>query len=84
MYQCDECKMIFEYYGTYSEDFTPGGASEGGNFIQTFRCCPYCQGDYHKVQECWICGDYHDEKDMEYDYDDETWICEKCNEEEDI
>lgn len=46
MYKCIECGLVFENAKLYSEDRTPGGAFEGGSFIEKWYGCPHCSCDY--------------------------------------
>ena len=76
MYKCLECDEIFEEAKTYSEDYTPGGASEGGSFIYRWQACPCCEGAYREARVCDACGEYEVEDDGEYI--DQDWLCKKC------
>lgn len=59
MYKCLDCGLVFEEPKKYSEDCTPGGAFEGGSFIQYFCGCPWCAGAFEEVSECSNCGEYY-------------------------
>lgn len=58
MYKCLGCGHIFEEPKQYSEDRTPGGACEGGSFIEHYTGCPVCSGAYEEAKQCEICGEY--------------------------
>ena len=58
MYKCFECGSVFEEPKKYSEDLTPGGTFEGGNFIKYYTACPQCGGDYDNAIECDYCGEF--------------------------
>lgn len=56
MYKCLDCLEVFDEPKKYSEDCTPGGSFEGGNFMRYFKGCPYCAGAYEDADECDCCG----------------------------
>ncbi len=58
MYKCLDCGYVFEEPRTYTEDRTPGGVFEGGNFIELYEGCPKCSGGYEEVVECDDCGEF--------------------------
>ena len=58
MYKCLHCGYVFEEPATYSEDCTPGGAFEGGSFIDYYEGCPKCSCGYEEVFECDDCGEF--------------------------
>lgn len=58
MYKCLDCGHVFEEPKQYSEDRTPGGACEGGSFIEHYTGCPLCSGAYEEAKQCEICGEY--------------------------
>lgn len=58
MYICSDCGLIFSEPKHYSEDRTPGGAFEGGSFIEHYTGCPACSGAYEEAYECQRCGEY--------------------------
>ena len=51
MYYCKECDYVFEEPKKYAEDRTPGGAFEGGSFIEYFEGCPICGGGFVEYDE---------------------------------
>ena len=51
MYYCKECDYVFEEPKKYTEDRTPGGAFEGGSFIEYFEGCPICGGAFVEYNE---------------------------------
>ena len=51
MYKCEECEAIFEEPKKYSEDCTPSGEFEGGNFMKNYKGCPYCRGNFDEYEE---------------------------------
>lgn len=56
-YKCLECNRIFSETKTVSEDLTPGGAFEGGSFVNHYEVCPYCEeNNYKELEECDRCG----------------------------
>lgn len=57
MYICKECGLIFNQPAKYEEDRTPGGAFEGGSFIESFSGCPRCSGGYDEAMLCPRCED---------------------------
>lgn len=57
MYKCLDCGFDFEEPKRYSEDYTPGGAFEGGSFMRYFEGCPICAGAFEEATEC-ECGEY--------------------------
>lgn len=63
MYKCDDCGYIFDEPVRVSEDRTPGGAFEGGSFIETWEECPNCGGSFEEYDE----SEEYDEEE----YDDE-------------
>lgn len=88
MYKCKDCGLIFDEPKEYSEDYTPGGAFEGGSFINRFSGCPNCSGSYDDAKECEICGEYFLEEELE----DTTeminggcgYCCSQCIEDNDM
>lgn len=58
MFKCYDCGYVFEEPKHYSEDRTPGGAFEGGSFIEHFTGCPQCAGAYDEAVECDGCGEW--------------------------
>lgn len=63
MYRCLECKAVFDEPYIEYEDCTPGGAFEGGSFMQEYRYCPVCHGEYDEY--------FEDEELEEEDLDEE-------------
>lgn len=51
MYRCEDCGYVFEEPKLYSEDRTPGGAFEGGSFIERWVGCPFCSGEFEEFEE---------------------------------
>lgn len=88
MYKCKDCGLIFDEPKEYSEDYTPGGAFEGGSFINRFSGCPNCSGAYDDAKKCEICGEYFLEEELE----DTTeminggcgYCCSQCIEDNDM
>ena len=88
MYKCKDCGLIFDEPKEYSEDCTPGGAFEGGSFINRFSGCPNCSGAYDDAKEWEICGEYFLEEELE----DTTeminggcgYCCSQCIEDNDM
>ena len=79
---CSDCGLVFEEPKQYSEDYTPGGAFEGGSFIQRYEGCPSCAGAFEEARECECCGEYFPEEMLE---DTEGYVnggcgycCEGC------
>ena len=64
MYKCLDCGHIFEEPKQYSEDRTPGGAFEGGSFIEYYTGCPVCSGAYEEAKQCEICGEYFTDDEL--------------------
>lgn len=64
MFKCLDCYEVFEEPKKYAEDRTPGGAFEGGSFIEYFTGCPYCSGAYEEAKECEICGNYFTDDEL--------------------
>lgn len=58
MYKCYECGYVFSTPIEFTEDQTPGGAFEGGSFLQRFTGCPKCQGAYGEATQCDFCGEW--------------------------
>lgn len=58
MFICNECELVFSEPKVYSEDRTPGGVFEGGSFIETYKGCPSCGGNYDEAMECQRCEEY--------------------------
>ena len=56
MYKCLDCGLVFQEPTTYSEDRTPGGAFEGGSFVEHYDGCPKCSGGFKEVECCELCG----------------------------
>ena len=82
MYKCYDCGYVFEEPKQYSEDKTPGGAFEGGSFIDHYTGCPSCGGAYDEAAECEWCGEWSYRSLMEYT--DEGLLCNLCLEEKEI
>lgn len=88
MNKCKDCGLIFDEPKEYSEDRTPGGAFEGGSFIEYFTGCPYCSGAYEEAKECEICGNYFTDDELK----DTTeminggcgYCCSQCIEDNDM
>lgn len=51
MYKCVDCGLVFDEPKLFSEDRTPGGAFEGGSFIERWYGCPNCSCNYEKFIE---------------------------------
>lgn len=53
MYKCtnEDCGCVFEEPKTYCEDRTPGGACEGGSFIEYYLGCPVCSCGFEEIEE---------------------------------
>ena len=51
MYKCQECGCVFDEPEKFAEDCTPGGAFEGGSFINYWEGCPNCAGDFEEYDE---------------------------------
>ncbi len=64
MYKCLDCGHVFEEPKQYSEDRTPGGAFEGGSFIEHYTGCPVCSGAYKEAKQCEICGKYFTDDEL--------------------
>ncbi len=79
MYKCCDCGCVFEEPKHYSEDRTPGGAFEGGSFIEHYEGCPYCSGAFEEATECDGCGEYFFESCLVSTKDGR--YCEDCLEE---
>lgn len=79
MYICCDCGHVFEEPKHYSEDRTPGGAFEGGSFIEHYDGCPLCAGAFEEAVECDGCGEYVSERVIEYNNDGA--FCNSCMEE---
>ena len=77
MYRCRECGNVFETPANYSEDKTPGGAFEGGSFVEHYTGCPSCGGNYEEAKECDGCGEFFCESQL-YAYSDEDVCGEFC------
>lgn len=76
MYKCVECENIFEKPKEWSEDYTPGGANEGGSFIYRYDGCPSCGGAFREAKVCDACLKYEIEERGEYI--DNDWLCNDC------
>ena len=85
MFKCLDCGHIFEEPKQYSEDRTPGGACEGGSFIEHYTGCPVCSGAYEEAKQCEICGKYFTSDELtdtnEYINGGCGDCCEQCIEE---
>ena len=64
MYKCLDCGHVFEEPKQYSEDRTPGGAFEGGSFIEHYTGCPLCSGAFEEAKQCEICGEYFTDDEL--------------------
>ena len=73
MYKCLECGEVFEDPKKYCDDLTPGGAFEGGSFLNYYSACPYCAGNYEEVEECFQCGEL-----TICEYIDGKLLCDNC------
>ena len=79
MYKCVECGGIFEEPKRYCDDYTPGGAFEGGSFMSYYNACPYCASNYDEAQVCVGCGKY---KIIKYGgFIDGEFYCDNCKNE---
>lgn len=78
MYKCLECGLKFEEPKIYAEDCSPASSLECG-FIQGFKGCPACEGDYIEICECDNCQEWF-EKSM-LTMTNQGSICESCLEE---
>jgi rubredoxin len=58
MYKCLDCGHIFDEPKQYSEDRTPGGAFDGGSFIEHYTGCPFCGGSFTTAMKCQGCDEY--------------------------
>lgn len=76
MYKCYDCGSIFTEPENFSEDRTPGGAFEGGSFIEDYTGCPMCSGAYGEVQECDLCGEWAYVGDL--NYCEQGSLCDDC------
>lgn len=65
MYKCLDCGAVFENPKEYAEDRTPGGANEGGSFIERYKGCPQCSGAYEEAKQCEICGEYFTDDELQ-------------------
>ena len=66
MYKCLECGLKFEEPKIYTEDCSPASSLESG-FIQGFKGCPACEGDYIEICECDNCQEWF-EKSMLFNF----------------
>ena len=57
MYKCLECGLKFEEPKIYTEDCSPASSLEYG-FIQGYKGCPACEGDYIEICECDNCQEW--------------------------
>ena len=72
MYKCADCGKVFSEPVDYAEDLTPGGAFEGGSFVQHQEVCPYCNGTSKATMKCASCDDEYIFIDSEYPF------CDNC------
>lgn len=77
MYKCCECGCIFEEPKIYSDDCTPGGAFEGGSFINYYYMCPNCGGNYDEALECSCCNELFTKDEGVCDEED-NFYCNEC------
>lgn len=70
MYYCSDCNIFFEEPSSYSEDRTPGGAFEGGSFIEHYSGCPNCGCGYEEAHHCDMCADAYVRESED--------ICDSC------
>lgn len=69
MYQCQDCRAVFESPEIYKQQ----SEEHGKPAFETFYGCPYCySGDYDKGDECVRCGKFHNYVDLS------EGLCQKC------
>lgn len=68
MYKCESCGHLFEEgeAGVLVESHEHFGTP----CEERFYVCPICDGNYHEVKPCKICGGYTQEENEEF--------CEEC------
>lgn len=80
MYKCYDCGYVFDTPKHCSEDRTPGGAFEGGSFIERWDGCPKCEGAFDEVIECDGCGEFFLREELRSNEDGS--FCDMCYEED--
>lgn len=70
-FQCLDCDSVFEECEISRVEESRGEYC-GALCFETVPRCPYCNGEYEKLFQCEMCGEWHFEEDVF------SGVCENC------